>query len=102
MYKYPFYTSCPSCNKKKKYHWSHAGCRGDMKIWDDGDLQCESCGESGFILDWGFDCGKHGENTYLGPNPQRLINTLSCLSEVNMPIKNIFNILAKIRKKSGI
>ena len=102
MPKYDFFTSCPSCENKTKYYWSHSGCNGDMKIWDDGDLQCDSCGKYGFILDWEFDCREHGENKYLGPNPQKLIKALSSLSEVQMPLKTIFVIIEKIRVKSGI
>ena len=102
MPKYDFFTSCPSCENKTKYYWSHSGCNGDMKIWDDGDLQCDKCGKYGFILDWEFDCREHGENKYLGPNPQKLITALSSLSEVQMPMKTIFDILKKIREKCEI
>lgn len=103
MPKYAFYTSCPGCDNKTKYYWFHSGCRGDMEIWHDGDLECNRCNKMGFILDWKFDCGDHGENTYIGPNPQKLVNSLTCLSELtSMPMKNVFDIIEKIRKKCGI
>ena len=102
MPKYDFFTSCPSCENKTKYYWSHSGCSGDMKIWHDGDLQCDSCSKCGFILDWKFDCGEHGKNEYLGPNPQILIKALASLSEVKMTMSTVFHILQKIRDKSGI
>ena len=102
MPKYDFYTSCPSCENKTKYYWIHSGCGGDMKIWHDGDLECQSCEKMGFILDWKFDCGDHGKNTYLGPNPQKLLKAVTSLSEVKMDYSYIFAILEKIRKKCGI
>ena len=103
MPKYAFYTSCPGCDNKTKYYWFHSGCRGDMEIWHDGDLECNRCKKMGFILDWKFDCGDHGENTYIGPNPQQLIKALTTLSEVSsLDMKDVFKILDKIKKKCGI
>ena len=102
MSKYDFFTSCPGCENITKYYWTHSGCNGDMKIWEDGELECDSCCKYGFILDWEFDCGNHGKNRYLGPNPQKLISAISSLSEIKMPLRAIFNILEKIRKRCGI
>ena len=73
-----------------------------MKIWHDGDLQCSKCGKMGFILDWEFDCGSHGENGYLGANTQRLFYCLNCLSELEkMPMNYIWQILHKIESKNS-
>lgn len=102
MQKYTFYTNCPGCGRKPKYNWVHCRCKGYMEIWHDGDLQCSKCDKIGFILDWEFNCNNHGENRFLGPNPQKLIYSLACLSEVNMPMSYVFDIVEKIRKKCGI
>ena len=73
-----------------------------MKIWYDGDLQCDRCNKCGFILDWEFECGNHGKKSYLGPQSHKLISALASLFEISMPMKDIFNILDKIRERSEI
>ena len=102
MPKYPFKTSCPSCYNKTKYYWYHSKCGGFINIWNDGYLECQRCFQTGFILDWLFDCRNHGESTFLGPNTQRFLRALSSLSEVNMPMETVFDILEKIRIRAGI
>ena len=102
MSTYPFYTSCPSCFNRTKYHWYHSYCGGSMSIWSSGDLECQRCYKSGFILDWSFNCGSHGESTFLGPNPHRMIKALVSLSELNMPMKTVFDIIRKIGERNGL
>ena len=43
MPRYRFYTICPVCLEGDKFYWVHAKDDGDDYIWDNCDLQCDSC-----------------------------------------------------------
>lgn len=59
MPKYIFYTQCPICCDQSPRYWKHTIDDGRMYIWDDCDLECESCHTSDFIINWYFGCSDH-------------------------------------------
>lgn len=97
MPRYRFYTICPVCLEGDKFYWVHAKDDGDDYIWDNCDLQCDSCKNRSFILKHKFKCGMNNHNEYESIDKYQLISAISQISNIpdlNGPTrKNMLKIL---------
>lgn len=82
MPKYRFYTICPVCFEGDRYYWVHADDKGDDYIWDNCDLECNSCHNRSFILKHKFKCGMKDHNSYESIDKYSLISAISQLSNI--------------------
>lgn len=105
MTKWLFNTSCPACSNQSKSQWVHKDCNGNIYIYEDGDLQCDYCSKSGFILDWKFACENH-RSEYREPNIHSVLRAIATILQMNsIPYTTFKKMEKKIEeeaKKKGI
>ena len=80
-----FRTKCPSCDNNATIYWVHTTDEYHEKINKDGDIKCNctKCyyhDNPTFIMEWKFECGKHGD--YWKPNANNVWLALGMVSSI--------------------
>lgn len=85
---YDLYIRCPACiakgepNLKPPSQWFHANqCGGRIKIGDDANLKCISCGYINHVKNWRYACSAH-ETDYRPCTSAGFANAISIAGEI--------------------
>lgn len=94
-------SNCTRHSEDVKIRWTHSGCGGTFRLYDNGSERCEKCGRGDLFCNWNYSCCTDNKNQILDLFKIRnFLGILVKLPENKVSFEFLINIKICLKKQS--